>query len=164
MPIFRRDNASSSPGGTPEPTSFSQKRRLTHVAPGTRLRGEVTGATELLIDGEVEGEVRVEAVVTVGAEGAVHGPITAPVVRVAGRVVGNVLAADRVEVSPTGSLEGDVAAPRIVVSEGAFFKGQVAMTAMTAMTAMMKDDSAREARRPRGAGEPEPKPDDTGKP
>ena len=158
MPIFRRDNAPSSPAGAsgaPESLSPSQKRRLTHVAPGTRLRGEVTGPTELLIDGEVEGEVRVEATVTVGAEGAVLGPITAPVVRVAGRVVGNVLATDRVEVSPTGSLEGDIAAPRIVISEGAFFKGQVAM---------MKGDKAREARRPRGSGEPETKPDDTGKP
>jgi cytoskeletal protein CcmA (bactofilin family) len=161
MPIFRRDNASSSPSGAPESSSPSQKRRLTHVAPGTRLRGEVTGPTELLIDGEVEGEVRVEATVTVGAEGAVLGPITAPVVRVAGRVVGNVMAADRVEVSPTGSLEGDIAAPRIVISEGAFFKGQAAMTGMSAMT---KGDKAREARRPRGVGEPETKPEDTGKP
>lgn len=161
MPIFRRDSASSAPSGSsgaPESPGPSQKRRLTHVAPGTRLRGEVTGPTELLIDGEVEGEVRVEATVTVGAEGAVLGPITAPVVRVAGRVVGNVSAADRVEVSPTGSLEGDIAAPRIVISEGAFFKGQAAMTAM------VKGDKAREARRPRGSGEPETKPDDTGKP
>src|SRR5215470_15076134 len=101
MPMFRRENptsASAASGGSPEPSSPSQKRRMTHVAPGTRLRGEVTDSTELLIDGEVEGEVRLEAAVTVGAEGSVAGPITAPVVRIAGRVVGDVAAADRVEV------------------------------------------------------------------
>ena len=124
------------------------------MAPGTRLRGEVTGSTELLIDGEVEGEVRLEAAVTVGAEGSVVGPVTAPVVRIAGRVVGDVTASDRVEVAPTGSLEGNVAAPRIVISEGAFFKGSVEM----------KGQPAREASRPRGAGEPESKLVETGKP
>ncbi|HEV2854101.1 MAG TPA: polymer-forming cytoskeletal protein [Thermoanaerobaculia bacterium] len=153
MSIFRRES-SPSPLAASEPSGPSQKRRVTHVAPGTRLRGEVVGETELLIEGEIEGEIRVEATVTVGAEGAVAGPITAPVVRVAGRVVGGVTATDRVEVAPTGSVEGDIAAPRIVISEGAFFKGRVEM----------KSDRAREARRPRGAGEPESNLVETGKP
>ncbi len=84
MPIFRRENPTPASGGSPESSSPSQKRRITHVAPGTRLRGEVAGSTELLIDGEVEGEVRLDAAVTVGAEGSVTGPVTAPVVRIAG--------------------------------------------------------------------------------
>ncbi|HKI06739.1 MAG TPA: polymer-forming cytoskeletal protein [Thermoanaerobaculia bacterium] len=156
MSIFRRENASSTPAfaGGASDSSSSPKGRLTHVAPGTRLSGEVTGATELLIDGEVEGEVRVDATVTVGAEGAVHGPISAPVVRVAGTVVGNVTASERVEVGPSGSVEGDITAPRIVISEGAFFKGQM----------VMRGEKAREARRPRGAGEPETKLVEAGKP
>ena len=151
MPIFRRESTSSSPapsGAAPEPASSSQKRRLTHVAAGTRIRGEVTGPTELLIEGEVEGEIRLEATVTVGAEGAVQGPIVAPVVRVGGRVTGNVTAADRVEVSPTGSIEGDISAPRIVIAEGAFFRGRVEM----------KGEENREPRRTRRAGEAESKP------
>src|SRR5215203_5239677 len=100
MSIFRRENASSTPAfaGGASDSSSSPKGRLTHVAPGTRLSGEVTGATELLIDGEVEGEVRVDATGTVGAEGAVHahhGSRDGPVVRVAGTVVGNVTASER---------------------------------------------------------------------
>jgi cytoskeletal protein CcmA (bactofilin family) len=149
MSIFRRDNASSSTaasGSASEPGA-SQKHRLTHVASGTRIRGEVTGPTELLIEGEIEGEVRIEAAVTVGVEGVVHGPIAAPVVRVGGKVVGNVTASDRVEVSPSGSVEGDLSAPRIVVAEGAFFRGRVEMTG----------DGAREAHRTRSGGEPQPK-------
>jgi cytoskeletal protein CcmA (bactofilin family) len=129
MAIFRRDSASSpaASGGSSEPAGSSQKRRLTHVAPGTRIRGEITGQTELLIEGEVAGEIRLDATVTVGAEGAVQGPIFAPVVRVGGRVTGNVTASDRVEVAPSGSVEGDISAPRIVIAEGAFFKGRVEM-------------------------------------
>jgi cytoskeletal protein CcmA (bactofilin family) len=121
MSIFRRETAPPppGPGGTSE--------RLTRIAAGTRLQGAVTGATELLIEGEVAGEVRVEAMVTVGPEGVVTGPIVAPVVRIGGRVAGDVSASDCVEVSPSGSLEGDITAPRVVIAEGAFFKGKVAM-------------------------------------
>ena len=139
MSIFRRENTPSaaSSGGSPEPTG-PQRRRLTHIASGTRIRGEVSGSTELLIEGQVEGEMRLDATVTVGADGAVQGPIAAPVVRVGGRVTGNITATDRVEVSPSGSVEGDISAPRIVIAEGAFFKGRVEM----------KGDEAREERRP----------------
>jgi len=144
MSIFRRDSQSPAPGGSSEPTGPGPKRGLTHIAPGTRLAGEVTGATELLVEGELRGEVRVDAAVTVGAEGVVEGPIAAPVVRVGGRVVGSVAASDLVEVLPSGSVEGDISAPRVVIADGAFFKGRVAM----------RGDRADGAR---GAGEPGPK-------
>ena len=108
--------------------SRPQQRRITHIAPGTRIQGQLAGPTELLIEGEVEGEIRVDAAVMIGTDGVVHGPVSAHVVRVGGRVFGNVTASERVEVASSGSLEGDVAAPRIVIAEGAFFKGRVEMT------------------------------------
>jgi cytoskeletal protein CcmA (bactofilin family) len=147
MSIFRRDPtpSTSASGGPSESSHASQKYRLTHIAAGTRLQGEVTGGTELLVEGEIEGEVRVDATVTVGAEGLVTGPIAAPVVRIGGRVIGNVMASDRVEVSPSGSLEGNISAPRIIIAEGAFFKGVVDM----------RKDRAPAAR---GKAGPEPKP------
>ena len=128
MSIFRRETPPLS-GGPSEPAHPPQKHRLTHIAAGTHLQGAVTGDADLLIDGEIAGEVRIDATVTVGADGVVTGPVAAPVVRIGGRVVGDVTASDRVEVSPSGSLEGDVTAPRVVVAEGAFFKGKVAMRA-----------------------------------
>lgn len=155
MSIFRRESTPPAPGSSAagsleashsaHSANHANKRRLTHIAPGTRLTGEVTGATELLVEGEVRGEVRVDSTVTVGADGVVEGPITAPVVRVGGRVVGNVAATDRVEVSPSGSLEGDIAAPRVVIAEGAFFKGKVEMRGGVV-------DRVAAGRDPRGAG------------
>ena len=135
MSLFRRESTPGSPGPgagpteTPSPSSSvsAAKRRLTHVAPGTKVKGEILGATELLVEGEVEGEVRVDATVTVGGDGAVTGPITAPTVRIGGKVVGDVTAHDRVEVSASGSLEGNISSPRIVIGEGAFFRGKVDM-------------------------------------
>jgi cytoskeletal protein CcmA (bactofilin family) len=163
MSIFgRRDNAGSPPsasGGSQDASSSSaslkqQQRSITHIAPGSRVRGEISGATELLVEGEVEGEIRIDAVVRIGTEGLVQGPITAQVVRVGGRVVGDVTAADRVEVAPSGTLEGNIAAPRIVIAEGAFFKGQVEM----------KGEKAEETRRARRAAEPEGQPQPSAEP
>jgi cytoskeletal protein CcmA (bactofilin family) len=141
MALFSRDTGSSSPaspGGSsdssfsPSPassasSSSAQRRRVTHIAAGSRIEGTLTGPTELLIEGEVDGEIRVESAVMIGTEGVVRGPISAQIVRVGGRVFGDVQAADRVEVAPSGGLEGDISAPRVVIAEGAFFKGRVDM-------------------------------------
>ncbi|HEX4966041.1 MAG TPA: polymer-forming cytoskeletal protein [Thermoanaerobaculia bacterium] len=131
MSIFRREPLSPSPvaaAAGDSPAVSSGKHRVTHIAAGTRLHGEVSGATEVLVEGEVVGEVRVGAPVVVGADGVVEGPVSAPVVRVGGRVTGPVQATDRIEVLATGSVEGNVSAPRVVIAEGAFFKGRVEMT------------------------------------
>lgn len=140
MALFRRDSGSSSSasqGGSsdftpsPSPASSSstsaQRRRVTHIAAGSRVEGRLSGPTELLIEGEVHGEIRVESAVMIGTEGVVQGPISAQVVRVGGRVVGDIQAVDRVEVAPSGSLDGDISAPRVVIAEGAFFKGRIDM-------------------------------------
>jgi cytoskeletal protein CcmA (bactofilin family) len=100
---------------------------VTHIAAGSRVEGLLSGPTELLIEGEVHGEIRVESAVMIGTEGVVQGPISAQVVRVGGRVIGDVQAVDRVEVAPSGSLDGDISAPRVVIAEGAFFKGRIDM-------------------------------------
>lgn len=157
MSIFgRRENTGSAPassgGSTDQPSTASrpQQRRITHVAPGSRIQGQLSGPTELLIEGEVEGEIRVDAVVMVGTEGVVQGPVTAHVVRIGGRVFGNVSASDRVEVAPSGSLEGDVAAPRIIIAEGAFFKGRVEMTGADKPQSRPEKDH----RQPKGSPEP----------
>ena len=125
--MFRRDRPSERAAAGGGPPESAAPARGTRIAPGTRVSGAIGGATELLVEGEVEGEIRVEAAVVVGPGGVVRGPIAAPVVRIAGRVFGDVRGGDRVEVAAGGTLEGDIAAPRIAIAEGAFFKGNVEM-------------------------------------
>ena len=171
MALFRRENPSASGSGaasdlpSPSPSSSSsssssaQRRRVTHVAAGSRVEGKLSGPTELLIEGEVHGEIQVESAVMIGSEGVVYGPISAQVVRVGGRVVGDVQATERVEVAPSGSLEGDIAAPRVIIAEGSFFKGRVEMRSE-------KDnkDKASEPRRKGGdAGAPQKAAAESGK-
>ncbi|MEA2562636.1 MAG: hypothetical protein QOH06_4140 [Acidobacteriota bacterium] len=134
--------------------SRPQQRRITHIAPGSRVQGQLSGPTELLVEGEVEGEIRVDSTVMIGTEGVVQGPVTAHVVRIGGRVFGNVTASDRIEVAPSGSLEGDAAAPRIIIAEGAFFKGRVEMTGESKLADKLEIKPEKEQRQPKGSPEP----------
>lgn len=139
MPLFRRD----SPAPVESPPAEAPAR-ATRIARGSCLRGELTGATEVVVEGEVRGAIRVEAAVAVAAGGLVEGPIEARVVRIAGRVVGDVRGAERVEVADAAALEGDIASPRVVVAPGAFFRGKV----------QMQGDRARDGRPAGAAAEP----------
>lgn len=156
MAIFRRDTppspapagtaapAGAEPGGSAvrRPGSSNSGAAVTLIAPGTKIKGQVTGTAEVQIDGEVEGDLTVQGLVVVGTGGAMNGPIAAQVVRVVGQVIGNVTASERVEVGAAGILEGDIAAPRVVIAEGAFFKGKIDM----------KGDKNQEPRRPSNSG------------
>ncbi len=100
----------------------------THIARGTKVVGEITGNAELVIDGEVEGEIRLDSMVSIGSGGTVRGTIHAVAVRVGGKVYGNIHGKERVEVLASGRLEGDIVAPSVPIAEGAFFQGKVDMS------------------------------------
>ena len=90
------------------------------------IKGEVTGAESLFIDGRVEGSISLpDNRVTVGRNGNVAANITAKEVVIMGKVLGNVDCADRLDIRSEGMLSGDVVTHRISVEEGAILKGGV---------------------------------------
>ncbi len=90
------------------------------------IKGEVTGSESLYIDGKIEGTINLAGNrVTVGRNGQVSANITAREIVVLGKVRGNMIASDRVDIRSEGSLTGDVAAQRISIEDGAFFKGGI---------------------------------------
>jgi len=122
MAIFGKPRSPS-----PEKDSPRHEIRRTYFGPKVRLKGDLTGDEDILFDGRVEGRVNVARSFRVGLEGQVHAEVTAHVVVIGGRVVGNVVASERVELLPTGVLEGNIRAPKIVMAEGAQFRGSVDM-------------------------------------
>jgi cytoskeletal protein CcmA (bactofilin family) len=92
------------------------------------IRGEVTGDEDLLIQGRVEGSVNLKQhSVTVGPEGEVTADITGKVITIEGRVQGNLSAEEQVILRGSATVEGDIAAPRVVLDDGARFRGGVDM-------------------------------------
>ncbi len=90
------------------------------------IKGEVSGSESLYVDGKIEGTINLPGNrVTVGRNGQVSANITAREIVVLGKVRGNMAASDRVDIRSEGSLTGDVAAQRISIEDGAFFKGGI---------------------------------------
>jgi cytoskeletal protein CcmA (bactofilin family) len=126
-----------SPGGhgpiPAEPTPAAASRNAVleaaeHATIGKSLviKGEVTGSEPLYIDGRVEGSISLASNrVTVGRHGVVAASINAGEIEVLGEVRGNLVASDRVDIRSSGSLTGDIVAPRISIEDGAFFKGSI---------------------------------------
>lgn len=138
MSLFdrKRREPEAAPSSAPAPSrptarntaqSSGPAQEKTHIAAGSRVVGEVSGASELVIDGQIEGHIELDSLVVVGEKGSVQGEIFARAVQVSGKVNGNIRGRERVEVRSSGRLEGDVIAPRVVIDDGAFFKGKVEM-------------------------------------
>ena len=102
--------------------------KATHITEGVKFKGQITGRAAIIIDGELEGRLDVQSSVTIGPNGKVDGDIVAQSVAVGGKVLGNVKATETFELQASGRIEGDVTAPRVIIAEGAFFKGNVEMT------------------------------------
>jgi cytoskeletal protein CcmA (bactofilin family) len=101
--------------------------RITHVAAGLLIVGTLSGAERVEIEGTVDRDVRVDGIVVVGPHGYVRGRVEARTVRVEGRLEGDLIATECAEVASSGSTDGDIEAPRVVIAEGAYFKGNVRM-------------------------------------
>lgn len=92
------------------------------------IRGDVTGDEDLLIQGRVEGSVDLEQhSVTVGPDGDVKASITGRIVTVEGSVKGNLTAEEQVILRSSARVQGDIKAPRVVLEDGASFRGGVDM-------------------------------------
>ena len=90
------------------------------------VKGEITGNEDLHVDGSVEGLIQLEdRKLTVGASAKVTADIIAREVVVYGTVKGNLRAKDRIEIKKDGSVNGDLTTSRIMIEDGAYFKGSI---------------------------------------
>lgn len=94
------------------------------------IEGDISGQDGVQIHGVVRGgKIQVKEAVVVQASGRVEGDVESAGVEIAGAVQGNVVATDKVELKAGGKLFGDVKAPRILIADGASFKGNINMSA-----------------------------------
>lgn len=118
----------TAPNVPKEPRERMEVRTVANIGKSIYVKGELSGNEDLIIDGKVEGKIVLAGhSVTVGQSGTVTAEIQAKAVVVNGQVKGNVTAEDRVEVAATGSMQGDVRSPRVVLADGAKFRGSIDM-------------------------------------
>ena len=106
--------------------SDSSKSEVAHIGKSVLIKGELTGSEDLFLDGEVEGSIDLkDHSLTIGPNGKIRANVMARDVVVHGKVDGNVSGTERVELKRSAVLVGDIATQRIVIEDGAYFKGAI---------------------------------------
>ena len=91
------------------------------------IDGEMKSSEDVSIQGTIKGKIQTTADLYVEAGGQVQAEVETQSIEIEGTVVGNVHASDRYELKKQGRVEGDVHAPRVVIADGARFKGSIDM-------------------------------------
>jgi cytoskeletal protein CcmA (bactofilin family) len=95
------------------------------IGPSMYIKGEIRLREELLVDGDVEGHLESESLLTVGPNGKVRANIKAREVVIFGSVRGDVEVTDKIAIRGQGSLIGNIKSAGISIDDGAYFKGSV---------------------------------------
>jgi cytoskeletal protein CcmA (bactofilin family) len=98
------------------------------IGPKTVVKGELHSDEDVLVEGNVEGKIHSSRDLRIGQGGVVKATLEAQTVVVSGEVIGDCVAAVRVELQSSGRLTGNIRAPKIVIAEGAMFKGNSDMS------------------------------------
>ena len=126
-----QNNINTSPA--PEAVRSSDQARGMEKGPvnigkSVIIKGELTGSEDLTIEGHVEGKIELrQNVLTIGPNGRIKAQVFAKSVVILGEVTGNVTASEKVDLRDNGSVDGDIAAPRVAIAEGAHFRGSIDM-------------------------------------
>lgn len=117
--------ATAATAARPEPSNGApaSSRSGGLLSRGVSIVGSVKFRDQLLIDGEVKGDITSTGTLTIGEHASINGEVRSKSVTVKGTVEGNIFATERCELQAGCTLRGDIEAPRLVVDENATFLG-----------------------------------------
>ena len=118
--LLRPGDAGASSGSSPI------RPGQAHIGKSVIVKGEISSSEDLYVDGEVRGAIELrDHSLTVGPNGKVEANVTAREIVVQGSLNGNLHATEKIEIRKTGSLLGDLTTARIIIEDGAYFKGSI---------------------------------------
>lgn len=116
----------SRPAAAPSRPAENFRAEMAHIGKSVLIKGELSGSEDLYLDGEVEGSVELKQhSLTVGPHGQARANLNAREVIIHGKVDGNVSGEERVELKKSAVVVGDISTQRILIEDGAFFKGSI---------------------------------------
>jgi cytoskeletal protein CcmA (bactofilin family) len=128
MALFSKD-APQQPAPRPQPRGSDAQPAFhgTFLGPNISIDGTVSGSDAVLIEGSVRGKINLTNDLRIGTKARVEATVHAKNVVIEGKLTGDVSADDRVELIASATVDGNIKAPKIVVAEGAKFRGSVDM-------------------------------------
>lgn len=112
------------------PSSASAIKSINTAVIGASItiKGDISGEENLVIAGKVTGNVTfANHEVTISSGGCVNADVTANIVKIEGEVKGDLTGNEKVVISKTGKVQGNIVAPRVTLEDGAKFKGSIDM-------------------------------------
>ena len=129
---------------------------MVNIGKSVVIKGELSGSEDLTIEGHVEGRIDLkDNVLTIGPNGKIKAEVFAKSVVVLGEVTGNVTASEKVDIRDNGSVDGDIASPRVAIAEGAHFRGSVDMQRAGQKAQQQPQQQQKPANAP-SSGQPQP--------
>ncbi|MDF1624140.1 bactofilin family protein [Pseudohongiella nitratireducens] len=108
----------------PAPASVSNKSAV--LGATIKVKGDISGEENLLIEGQVEGSVSLSShELTIGKTGKLNANLTAKTIRIDGEVDGDITGKEKVVVTSTSQIKGNIVTPKMTLEEGARFKGTI---------------------------------------
>jgi cytoskeletal protein CcmA (bactofilin family) len=105
---------------------------MTSIGATITITGEVTSGEDVTIDGRLDGQLLVrDAALTIGERAQIQADIRGARVVVRGLVTGAISASERIELTPTATVDGSLSANRVIVADGAQFNGRIDMDQRT---------------------------------
>jgi cytoskeletal protein CcmA (bactofilin family) len=143
--------APESRGRIPDPAA----RGVAMIGKSIVIKGDISGEESLIVEGRIDGTIHLKNNdLTVGQSGRVNANVTANVVRIDGEVTGDIIGIEKVVVTKTGRVHGNIVGPRVTLEDGAKFKGSIDMdpTGADRATAGSSRPAAAGARTPAAEG------------
>jgi cytoskeletal protein CcmA (bactofilin family) len=116
---------------TPSAASASgsvNARKTAMIGSSITIKGTISGEEDLLIQGKVEGAITLkDHEVSIGESGRITADVTAKTIRIDGEVTGDITGSEKVILSKSGNVRGNIVAPRVTLEDGAIFKGSIDM-------------------------------------
>ena len=99
----------------------------TVIGSSITIEGEITSDEAVVVQGSVKGKLSSQQAVFVENSASIEADVEADAVEISGVLTGNIEAKARVEIKAEGKMIGDVKSPRILIADGALFKGSIDM-------------------------------------
>ncbi len=130
MALFTKDQTPAPPRQQTPPVvsvPMAPGAASTIFGPNVTIEGTISGTEPVLIQGTVRGKINLSNDLQIGTHARVEATVHAKNVTVEGKVTGDISADDRLELVTTATVDGNIRAPKIIVAEGAKFRGSVDM-------------------------------------
>lgn len=128
--MFEKRNETKQGDPAPESTraapSGAAFGKAAMIGPTITITGDISGDENLVIEGKVEGKIDLPGHhVEVGKAGRVHADVVAKYIKVEGEMRGDINGKEKVIIATSGNVRGNITAPRVMLEDGAIFKGSI---------------------------------------